>query len=175
MTSTIYYTACTLDGFIATSEHSLDWLLHRDVDEAGQMAPSAFMERVGATVMGANTWQWLLEHNDGPWDPIPTWVRTHREFAPVPHASVTFTDADVHAVHAAMTQAAQGADLWIMGGGGVAWDFHRAGLLDEVWLQYAPVTIGAGIPVLPGRVEMRLVEVARNRDLACLRYTVEKD
>ena len=24
--TTIYYTGCTLDGFIATDDHSLDWL-----------------------------------------------------------------------------------------------------------------------------------------------------
>ena len=50
--------------------------------------------------------------------------------------------------------------------------FHDAGLLDEVWIQYAPVTIGSGAPVLPRHVELRLEEVARNRDFACLRHTV---
>ena len=33
--ATIYYTGCTLDGFIATDDHSLDWLLSRDIDESG--------------------------------------------------------------------------------------------------------------------------------------------
>ena len=62
-----------------------------------------------------------------------------------------------------MTEAADGKDLWIVGGGDLVGQFHDAGLLDEVWLQYAPVTIGSGAPVLPRHVELRLEEVARNR------------
>jgi hypothetical protein len=41
-----------------------------------------------------------------------------------------------------------------------------------VWIQYAPVTLGAGTPVLPRHVELRLEEVARNRDFVCARHTV---
>jgi len=39
---------------------------------------------------------------------------------------------------------ADGKDLWIVGGGGLASQFAEAGLLDEVWVQLAPVTLGAG-------------------------------
>ena len=46
------------------------------------------------------------------------------------------------------------------------------GLLDEVWIQYAPVTVGSGAPVLPRHVELRLEEIARNRDFMCGRYSV---
>ena len=80
--ATIYYTGCTLDGFIATDDHSLDWLTSRDIDEDGPMAYPAFGQRTGACVMGANTWQWILDHDEDPWGPKPTWVVTHREFAP---------------------------------------------------------------------------------------------
>lgn len=168
--ATIYYTGCTLDGFIATDDHSLDWLTSRDIDEEGPMAYPAFRERVGACVMGANTWQWILDHDEDGWDPKPTWVVTHRDFAP--SAQVRFTDADVADVHAEMSEVADGKDLWIVGGGELVGQFHDLGLLDEVWLQYAPVTIGSGAPVLPRHVELRLEETARNRDFTCGRYSV---
>lgn len=83
-----------------------------------------------------------------------------------------FDHDDVPRVHAAMTEAADGKDLWVVGGGELVGQFHDVGLLDEVWLQYAPVTIGSGAPVLPRHVELRLEEVARNRDFACLRHAV---
>lgn len=170
--STIFYTGCSLDGFIATPEHSLDWLTSRDIDMEGPMAYPGFQARVGAGVMGANTWQWLLDHDENFGD-LPVWVLTHRDFAPTPGA--TFTSADVRQVHAEMTAAADGKDLWVVGGGGLAAAFARAGLLDEVWLQFAPVTLGAGAPVLPAHVELRLEEVDRNRDFVVTRYAVVKD
>jgi dihydrofolate reductase len=174
MASTIYYTACTLDGFIATPDHSLDWLFVRDIDEEGPMHYGAFREQLGACAMGANTWQWVTEHDEEPWGTLPTWVLTHREFAPVTAegASATFTGADVAEVHADMRRVAGEKDVWLVGGGDLVGQFHDRGLLDEVWIQYAPVTLGAGAPVLPRHVELRLEEVARNRDFMCGRYTV---
>lgn len=41
-----------------------------------------------------------------------------------------------------------------------------------MWIQYAPIALGGGAPVLPRRVELRLEDVARNRDFACVRYSV---
>ena len=34
-----------------------------------------------------------------------------------------------------MTEAADGKDLWVVGGGELVGQFHDAGLLDEVWIQ----------------------------------------
>ncbi len=170
MSRTIFYTGCSLDGFIATPEHSLDWLTSRDIDLDAPMGYPAFQARVGAAVMGANTWQWLLD-NDETFGDLPAWVLTHRKF-PAGVQPITFTDAAVTDVHAEMSAAARGKDLWIVGGGEVAAQFHAAGLLDEVWVQFAPVTLGAGAPLLPAQVELRLEEVERNRDFVCTRYTV---
>ena len=44
------------------------------------MGYPGFRERLGACVMGATTWQWILDHDDDPWGPLPTWVLTHRTF-----------------------------------------------------------------------------------------------
>lgn len=168
--TTIYYTGCSLDGFIATPEHSLDWLTSRDIDAAGPMHYSGFRERVGACIMGATTWQWILDHDDEPWGDLATYVMTHRTFEPV--EAVTFTADPVEQVHAAALERASGKDVWLVGGGELVGEFHDAGLLDEVWVQYAPVTLGAGTPVLPRHVELRLEQVDRNRDFVCARLTV---
>jgi dihydrofolate reductase len=71
-----------------------------------------------------------------------------------------------------MVAAAGERNVWVVGGGDLAGQFHDHGLLDEVWVQYAPVTLGAGAPLLPRRAELELVEVDRNRDFGCLRYRV---
>ncbi|MEP9362095.1 dihydrofolate reductase family protein [Nocardioides sp. CN2-186] len=171
MTTTVYYTASSLDGFIADPDNSLSWLLTRDIDQEGVMNFGGFRAEVGAAAVGATTYQWVLDQEGDAWDSsLPTWVFTHREFAP--RDGVTITTDDVRDVHAAMTAAAGGKDIWLMGGGDLVGQFADAGLLDEVWVQYAPVTLGGGAPLLPRRIELRLEEHGQNREFLCARYSV---
>lgn len=170
---THYYTASSLDGFIATVDQSLEWLLKQDFDESGPMAYPEFQERIGALAMGAHTYEWIMRHDDNGWTySQPAWVFSHRDLTIPDGADIRVTAADVRDVHAQMTTAAAGKDLWIVGGGELAGTFADAGLLDEVWIQYAPVTLGAGAPVLPRALDLELVEVARNRNFLCGRYRV---
>jgi dihydrofolate reductase len=97
---------------------------------------------------------------------------THRRLPVVPGAPVKFTSADVAAVHEEMRAAAGDRNVWIVGGGDLAGQFADAGLLDEVIVYVAPVTLGAGAPLLPRRLELRLEEVDRNRDFVCARFSV---
>jgi hypothetical protein len=38
----------------------------------------------------------------------------------------------------------------------------------------APVTLGAGAPLLPRRQELRLEDVVRNGDFVCARFSVQR-
>jgi dihydrofolate reductase len=170
--ATRFYTATTLDGFIATADHSLDWLFEHDFDLEGPMAYPAFVAGVGGLVMGASTYEWLLRNQEGWGYEQPTWVMTHREL-PVPDgADVRFASGGVEEVHAEAEAAANGKDVWVVGGGDLAGQFADAGLLDELWVQFAPVTLGAGRPLLPRALRLELIEHARNRDFVCVRYRV---
>ena len=170
MTRTHYFTASSLDGFIATADHSLYWLLSQDHDPAGPMGYEPFIERIGALAMGASTYRWVLDHDEWPYT-LPTWVFTHREFPPPP-AGVRFTSDDVGEVHRELAAAAGDRDVWLVGGDDLVGQFADRGLLDEIWVQYAPVTLGAGAPLLPRRLDLALVDVARNRNFLCGRYEV---
>src|SRR5439155_6072664 len=92
---------------------------------------------------------------------------THRQLSVVPDARIEFTSADVAAVHEEMVSAAGDRNVWIVGGGDLAGQFADVGLLDEVIVSIAPVTLGSGAPVLPRRIELRLEELGRNGDFAC--------
>ena len=172
MTRTHYFTASSLDGFIATPDHSLDWLLRQDVDPTGPMGYEAFIDGIGALAMGASTYRWVLDHHEWPYS-LPTWVFTHREFPPPP-AGVRFTSDDVAAIHREMVAAAGEKDVWLVGGGELVGQFADRGLLDEVWVQYAPVTLGAGAPLLPRQLDLVLLDVVRNRNFLCGRYEVAR-
>jgi dihydrofolate reductase len=177
---TQYYTATTLDGFIADPDNSLDWLFTRKREEDGPLNYGAFIAGVGAMAMGSTTYEWILDHELAgkapaewrwPYD-IPCWVFTHRQLPVVPDSDIVLTSADIATVHEEMVSAAGGRNAWIVGGGDLAGQFADAGLLDEVIVSIAPVTLGAGAPLLPRRIELRLDELGRNGDLACARFSV---
>ncbi len=180
MSLTQYYTATTLDGFIADPDNSLDWLFTRDQDHGGLLNYAEFIAGVGALAMGSTTYEWVLEHEFAGKDPaewkwpydVPCWVFTHRELPVVPDARIEFTSGDVAGVHERMADAADGRNLWIVGGGDLAGQFAEAGLLDEVIVYIAPVTLGGGAPLLPRRIELSLDEVGRNGDFVCARFSV---
>jgi dihydrofolate reductase len=180
---TQYYTATTLDGSIADSNHSLAWLFTRDQDRAGLLNYAEFIADVGALAMGSSTYEWILDHEladkqpaDWKWPyDIPCWVFTSRELQAVPGASIEFVRGDVVPVHAEMVAAAGGQNVWIVGGGDLVGQFAEAGLLDEVIVYIAPVTLGAGAPLLAHRVELQLEETGRNGDFVAARYSVVRE
>ena len=172
MSRTQYYTATSLDGFIADPQNSLDWLFTRARDEGGPLDYDAFFAEVGALAMGSTTYEWLLDHvEEWPYD-VPCWVFTHRLLRVVADARIEFVSGDVAGIHQQMVAAAGGRNVWIVGGGDLAGQFADAGLLDEVLVTIAPVTLGGGAPLLPRRIELRLEELGRNGDFVAARFSV---
>ncbi|WP_116247577.1 dihydrofolate reductase family protein [Nocardiopsis sp. FIRDI 009] len=183
---TVYNTATSLDGFIADRDGSLEWLFAVEGAEPGPEGGEAlreteeFIENAGAIVMGATTYEWVREHTGGePWPyQAPTWILTHRELPRV-EGDLRFasadTDQELRDLHADMAGAAGGRDVWVVGGGRLAADLARLGLLDEVVVSVAPVSLGGGAPLLDGRVRLRALEAGLKGPFACLRYEVVRD
>lgn len=175
MTRTTFYTATTLDGYLADDHDSLDWLFVQEHEEDGPMGMDAFMAQVGAMAMGATTYEWIRDHlasTGEAWEyTVPCWVFTHRDL-PLLGDGITLTDAPVETVHAAMVEAAGDNDLWMVGGGDLACQFAEKGLLDELVVSIAPVTLGSGRPLFPRPFDLRLLEHARNGAFLCARYAV---
>ena len=164
---TQYYTAASLDGFIATEDDSLDWLF--PLGDVNDTSYPAFIKEIGALAMGSATYEWMLRHiieRGEPWPYAqPAWVFSGRSLTAIPAADIRFVRGDVRPVHAQMRAAAQGANLWIVGGGDLVGQFHDAGLLDEIIVQVGSVTLGRGKPLLPRRIAgaaaLRLTSVRR--------------
>jgi dihydrofolate reductase len=185
MGKTQYYTATTLDGFIADEQNSLDWLF--EVDRGGGDGGfGVFFSGVGAMVMGATTYRWVLDHDNlledpEPWHRFygdtPCWVFSHRPLEPVPGARVTFVEGDVGRVHEEASRAADAKNIWLVGGGDLVGQFADRGLLDEILVGIAPVTLGGGAPLLPRRLtssQLELVDVSRTGQFARLTYRVRR-
>ena len=98
---TQYYTASSLDGFIADLHDSLDWLFPLG-DIAATSYPT-FIREVGALAMGSHTYEWMLRHvvsptadRPEPWPyEQPTWVFSSRALPLVPGADIRFAQGDV--------------------------------------------------------------------------------
>jgi dihydrofolate reductase len=175
MTRMVFNTATTLDGYLADENDSLEWLFVQDHDDSGPFGFEEYLRGVGAIVMGATTYEWLLDHlarTGEAWSyEQPTWVFTHREL-PLAADNVRLTSAPVKEVYDEMVAAAEGKELWMVGGGGLAAEFAAQGLLDEVVVSIAPVTLGSGRPLFPQPFDLKLVELARNGAFLCARYEV---
>ncbi|MEY6433113.1 dihydrofolate reductase family protein [Thioalkalicoccus limnaeus] len=188
---TIYYTAGSLDGFLATEEDSLAWLFALGTSLEGEKGSDSgyatFIAGVGALAMGSATYEWLLHNPEqvaaetgSPWPYTqPTWVFTTRGLPRIDGADLRFVRGDVSPVHREMRRAAGAGNVWIVGGGELAGQFHDAGLLDEMVVQIGSATLGRGKPLFPRRLfgpSLRLLGLRRlGAELVELRYALKPD
>jgi dihydrofolate reductase len=179
---TQYYTATSLDGFIATEDDSLEWLF--PLGDLNDTSYPRFIADVGALAMGSTTYEWMLRHAEkvaastgSPWPYAqPTWVFSSRSLRVLNGADIRLVRGDVRPIHRAMREAARGKNIWIVGGGDLAGQFYDAGLLNEIIVQIGSVTLGRGKQLFPRRVTnppLRLVSTRQvGSGFAELQYEV---
>ncbi len=186
MPKVIFYTATTLNGFLADEHDSLDWLFAAPGGEGGDDSFARFLEGIGVLVQGSSTYEWVLEHEDllahpekwpGYYGTRPTFVFTSRELPTVEGADVRFASGAVRDAWPAIAAAAGERDVWVVGGGDLAGQFADAGLLDEIRVSVAPATLPSGKPLLPRRLGpdvLELTAVRRAGAFAELTYAVRR-
>lgn len=181
---TQYFTATSLDGFIATEDDSLDWLF--PLGDLNASSYPAFIANVGALAMGSATYEWMVRNAEkvaaetgSTWPYAqPAWIFSSRKLPTIEGGNIRFVNGDVRHAHAAMRAAAGTQNIWIVGGGDLAGQFYDAGLLDELVVQVGSATLGKGKPLFPRRVlnpVLRLVSVRQmGIGMVELRYEVRK-
>lgn len=191
MSRTIYFTAATINGFIADEQGSLEWLTAIEPSVAttdvaagdangGEPPPHiAFLGQVGVLVEGSTTYQWCLDHGETDFTGgrFPTFVFTSRSLPATPGTDVRFRSGNVRDAYDEIRAAADGKDIWLVGGGDLAGQFYDAGLLDELQVSIAPVALTGGAPLLPRRIDsstLSLREVRRFDHFAHLIYHVTR-
>lgn len=181
---TQYYTASSLDGYIATEDDSLDWLF--PLGDLNNSSYPDFIANVGALAMGSSTYEWMMRNTDmmlketgSSWPYTqPAWVFTSRNLPVIEGAHIQFVNGDVKPIHAEMTATAGDKNVWIVGGGDLAGQFYDAGLLDELIIQMGSATLGKGKPLFPRRLlfpSLNLKSVNQiGTSMVELRYEVQK-
>jgi dihydrofolate reductase len=180
----IFFTATTLNGFLADDDDSLSWLFAVGDPESSGM--DRFLDSIGVLVMGSTTYEWvvnyeqLVEHPDK-WTSYygnrPTFVFSSRTLPQLPGTDIRFVSGEVVEHWHAIAEAAGSRDVWVVGGGDLVGQFDDAGHLDELQVSVAPVTLASGKPLLPRRIEsdrLHLVSVAQAGQFAELKYAVSR-
>jgi dihydrofolate reductase len=182
--TTQYYTASSIDGFIADVDNSLSWLFQFSEPSGMEDEYPRFIAQVGAMAMGSTTYEWIAQHTGflddaSKWEyEVPTWVFSSRELPRVEGPDIRFVSGDVVPVHEEMLLSADRRNVWLVGGGDLVGQFHDQGLLDEVIIGMASVTLGSGAPLLPRRIVTPPLQLrsatAYGTDFVMLRYAVPK-
>ena len=145
-----YGAACSLDGFIAPQDGSMDWLhFSKDVQEI----MGTYWQTVDTMLMGRKTWEVALGNGSaggGGMGGISTYVFS-RTLESVGHGATLVSENAGEFVRQLKEQPGKG--ICVMGGGELAQSLIEAGVVDEIGLNVHPVLLGSGVPFFrdPGR------------------------
>ena len=127
------------DGFIATPDGGLDWLPQPRAEE--DYGHAEFLERIDCVVMGRNAWEFVSDHDGGDYfSQFDCHVLSREDIV-----EGFWMGDGIGYIHELKEQ--DGLDIWLVGGGILSGECLEAGIIDEVILTEAPLTLGEGLPL----------------------------
>lgn len=153
------YIATSLDGYIARSDGSLDWLGVAEENEDYGFA--AFMESVDALVMGRNTYDAVMAMGEWPYGYTLVIVLTHRPLDIPADLTGVVEATELGPLELAEELDRRGIEHVYIDGGTTIRSFLEADLVQRLTITTIPVLIGAGIPLFgpqEGDIRLRLVD-----------------
>jgi dihydrofolate reductase len=161
MRTVTYGAACSLDGFIARLDHSVDWLRwSKDVSAI----TGRFWKTIDTVLMGRKTFEVAAKSGGGAYPGVKNYVFS-RTLQTIDNPKVDLIRDDA-ATFVARLKKQRGRNICVMGGGELASALFNADLIDEVGLNVHPVLLGAGIPMFP-RIRRQLdLDLIRTQQLS---------
>jgi dihydrofolate reductase len=177
MADTTCHMSMSLDGFVAGPEQSRENPMgkgdpHRNhrwhmgderANEADAKLQDLLLRPRGAYVMGRNMFgpirgEWGDEQWDGWWGPeppyhAPVFVLTHHAHDPIEMEGGTsfhFVTKGFDAAYAQAQEVAGDVGVDIAGGASTVRQALQAGVIDEFWIDIAPVLLGSGESMFEG-------------------------
>lgn len=155
-----FYTAASLDGYLAGPNEEIDWLFH-DQD----YGYSAFISSIGSLMMGRKTYDQILQFGDWPYPDKPAFVFTHHPPASKPHPLIEFIPQGIPEFVRNWKETAQ-EDIWLIGGGEIFRIFLQEQLVDELILSIHPVLLGGGISLFHPTQQRSILKLINSRSFA---------
>lgn len=159
---------CSLDGFIAKKDNSVEWLHSTDHFEQGKTlteeAINNFLKRIDCYVIGARTYEQALLLG-WPYGNVPVVVLTHNELK-AKRDNVRTYAGDLDTLLSTQLKP-QFNNIWVAGGADVTKQFIRQDLADEIIVSIMPIILGDGLlffDFVGKEQRLRLTDVTAYKD-----------
>jgi dihydrofolate reductase len=151
--------ACSLDGFFARKDDSVDWLMWSD--EVGKIMEE-YWKTIDTVIMGRKTYEVGLKMTKGKNDPYSgfksyVFSRTLKRGA---GGGTKVIASDAVAFVRKLKQES-GKDICVMGGGELAHSLLEGGVIDEIGFNIQPILLGEGVPLfheMKGQIDLELLD-----------------
>ncbi len=146
MRKIILYIASSINGKIAKSDGSVEWLEEIPNPEKDDYGYDEFYKSIDTTIQGYNTYKQIIDWNiEFPYKGKSNYIFSkkqnlkdtkHVKFISVNHIQFTRN-----------LKQQSGKNIWLIGGGQINTLLLNAGLIDEIYLFYMPIVLAGGISI----------------------------
>ena len=168
-----YYVACTVDGFIAHEDESIEGFLQAGEHVTDYLESFKLFDIV---LMGRKTYEFGLKFGvTNPYPMMKQYVFS-RTMTASPDENVELISDRVVELITALKQE-NGKDIYLCGGANLATMLFAENLIDGIILKLNPVLFGSGIPLFSGVIQQTDLELTDSKiysnGVALLHYRVK--
>lgn len=168
MKKNILYIAVSLDGYIATKDHNMDWLQKIKVENTTYYD---FIKEIDVVVMGKTTYDVVnkLTNNNWPYSNFLTYVFTNKNMNDT--ENIKFVNGDFLTISNSI-KLNSSKNVWICGGKEIVNQYMKHNLIDEFRISIIPTILGEGIKLFDNNdlLELKLVNVKKMGQAVELTY-----
>jgi len=170
------YIACSLDGFIARENGSIDWLTAYENSPETDYGYSEFYSSIGTVLMGRKTYEQVLGFGVWPYGEKKTYVFTRQKEPLSREKNVEFVSGDAGKFARRLKENTD-EDIWLVGGSQLIKEFLKEDLVQDLIIFIVPLILGSGIPLfdrIGKEVKLRMIDTERYESgLIMLEYEIE--
>jgi len=163
------FIASSIDGYIARSDGSVDWL-----PEHAKSGYVEFYKTIDKVIIGRKTYEQILSFGAYPYKRKKSYVFTSNTDQKN-NENVEFV-SNVEELTKGLLLSS-GKDVWLVGGSELISFFLNHELVDEIIISIIPVILGKGIPLfneIQKETKLELIKTTQYDDLLEMRYRVSK-
>lgn len=141
----ILYISQSLDGFIADSNGSVNWILGNNENYDSDYGYETFIKDIDTVILGANTYKQItneLSPDKWVYENLQSYVLTNERIEDT--TNIKYVNMNIKELINRLQQE-NGKNIWICGGANLVNQCVKANLIDEYQITTVPVILGNGI------------------------------